>query len=132
MCQIVQNETYGYSIERWENAKSEAVRAIVREARDYGQPISYSDLAAKIKSIHFDPHDHVFHLMLGQISTEEDAAGRGMLSVLVVHKGGDGMPGAGFWDLAKQLGRNTRDKLVCWTKETEQVLSKCKNHPMVS
>lgn len=130
MCQIVKGETYGYSVETWECAKLEATRAIVREARAYGKPISYSDLAQQIISIHFGPHEHIFHLMLGQISEEEDAAGRGMLSVLVVHKGGNGMPGEGFWDLARRLGRDTRDKVVFWAKETQEVIDKCKQHPL--
>ncbi|HEY1939320.1 MAG TPA: hypothetical protein VGJ33_15420 [Candidatus Angelobacter sp.] len=132
MCQITKGETYGYSVERWEKAKLEAIRAIVREAKEYGLPISYSDLAQRVTGICFDPHDRVFHFMLGQISEEEDAAGRGMLSVLVVHKGGDGMPGAGFWDLAKQMGKDTRNKIDFWVRETQEVMKKCKTHPMLA
>ena len=49
--------------------------------------------------------------MLGEISSEEDAAGRGMLTVLVVHRAGDMQPGPGFFELAKQLGRNTSNIL---------------------
>jgi hypothetical protein len=45
-----------------------------------------------------DPHDHVFHDLLVQISVEEDANGRGMLSAIVVHLA-DGQPGNGFFDL---------------------------------
>ena len=55
--------------------------------------------------------------MLGQISEEEDAAGRGMLSVLVVHKDGDKMPGPGFFTLAKKLGRDISDRDKCWSDE---------------
>ena len=61
--------------------------------------------------------------MLGEISEEEDAAARGMLSVLVVHKGGDLMPGPGFFDLAASLGRNTTDRLKFWAEEFADVLS---------
>jgi hypothetical protein len=35
--------------------------------------------------------------MLGEISQEEDEAGHGMLSVIVVHKYGDMQPGPGFF-----------------------------------
>jgi hypothetical protein len=129
MCQVAAGETYGYMVETWENAKSQAVRAIVRQGRK-GSTISYSDLAKQITTIYFDAHEHIYHLMLGQISSEEDAAGRGMLTALVVLKD-SGMPGDGFWDLAKRLGRNVSDKIACWVQETEFVLSHCKNHPLV-
>ena len=59
-------------------------------------------------------HDpRLFHL-LGQISSEEDAAG-------VVHKVGDMQPGPGFFELAKSLGRDTRDPLKCWVDELHHV-----------
>jgi hypothetical protein len=101
MCSIAVGETYGYKLQTWENAKCEAIRAIVRIGKA-GSTISYSDLSREITSIAFHPHDHIFHLMLGQISCEEEAAGRGMLSALVVLKD-SGMPGEGFWDWQKDL-----------------------------
>src|SRR6266403_499790 len=68
-----------------------------------------------------DPHDQrLFHL-LGEISSEEDASGRGMLSVIVVHKFGDMQPGPGFFELAKKLGRDTSDILKCWVDELKKV-----------
>jgi hypothetical protein len=124
MCAIDSHETFGYGTATWEKAKLEAIRAIVREAK----PIAYSDLAKKISSIGFGPHDHIFHHLLGQISVEEDAAGRGMLSALVVHKD-DGKPGPGFFDLAQSLGRDVKDRERCWSEEVKTVLSHCKNHP---
>jgi hypothetical protein len=43
--------------------------------------VTYGEAAALIRNtIAFAPHDYGFHAMLGQISVEEDAAGRGMLS----------------------------------------------------
>lgn len=42
-----------------------------------------------------------------------------MLSAIVVHKTGDQEPGAGFYELAAQLGRNTDDRLKCWTDEVK-------------
>ena len=127
MCEIVSNETYGYRTEIWEEAKREAIRAIVGEAR----PIWYSVLTTRIRSIRFDPQDHVFHHLLGQISVEEDAARRGMVSVLVVHKD-DGMPGPGFFELAQRLGRDVRDKERCWSEEARLVLAHCSNHPLAA
>ena len=59
--------------------------------------IAYSDLVKWIKSIKIEAHDvRLFH-MLGEISSEEDAAGRGMLTVLVVHRVGDMQPGGSSW-----------------------------------
>jgi hypothetical protein len=62
--------------------------------------------------------------MLGEISTESDAQGRGMLTVLVVHGDGDMRPGPGFFQLAKKLGRDVADRDRCWSDELSDVLSK--------
>ena len=59
--------------------------------------------------------------MLGEISSEEDAAGRGMLTVIVVHKYGDMQPDPGFFDLAEKLCRYTSDILTCWVNELKGV-----------
>src|SRR5215470_8318342 len=126
MCKILAGETYGFQASVWENAKLEAVRAIVQEGKK-GKTIAYSDLTKRISSIGFGPHDYSFHHLLGEISCEEEAAGRGMLSALVVHKE-DGMPGQGFFDLARQLGRDVTDQLKCWSEEVTTVLGKCKVH----
>src|ERR1700722_5547542 len=101
MCAAHENQTYGYSADVWARAKAEAIRAIVRKC----SPIFYSDLVTHIQSIAFDPHDYAFHYLLYVISGEENAAGRGMLSVLVVRRE-DGMPGEGFWREAQSLGRD--------------------------
>ncbi len=52
--------------------------------------------------------------MLGEIAEEEDAAGRGLLTVLVVHKSGNMEPSVGFYELAEKLGRNTSDRMKLW------------------
>jgi hypothetical protein len=59
--------------------------------------------------------------LIGEISCEEDADGRGMLSVVVVHKGGDMQPGPGFFELAEQLGRDTSNILKCSIEELHRV-----------
>jgi hypothetical protein len=113
-------EKYGFTESAWEAAKREAKSILADRARLRGM-IPYSDLAAKLKSIRLEAHDQrLFHL-LGEVSSEEDAAGRGMLSVVVVHKSGDMQPGPGFFELAKQLGRDTSDILKCWVSELKKV-----------
>jgi hypothetical protein len=62
-----------------------------------------------------------FHTLLGQISVEEHEAGRGMLSVLVVHKSGDFRPGTGFFDLARLLGHKSRDRDKVWSEDFKKV-----------
>lgn len=75
--------------------------------------IPYSLLAAKIISIRLDAHYVRFFLLLGGIPLADDAAGRGMLSVIVVLKSGDMRSGPGFFELASELGRDTSDILRC-------------------
>jgi len=66
-------------------------------------------------------HDVRLFDLLGEISREEDAVGRGMLSVIVMHKVGDMQPGPDFFELAHQLGRDTSDILRCWIYEKKKV-----------
>jgi hypothetical protein len=44
-----------------------------------------------------------------------------MLTVLVVHKG-DVMPGDGFFELARSLGRDVRDREKVWIAEFNRVI----------
>ena len=111
---------HGFSCIDWQAAKEEARQAMIARAKLRGM-ISYSDLVSAIHSVKLDAHDVRLSHMLGEISSEEDAAGRGMLTVVVVHKVGDMQPGAGFYELAKKLGRDTRDVLACWVDELHRV-----------
>jgi hypothetical protein len=111
---------YGFTPKEWVAAKREAKAILADRAKVRGM-IPYSDLAARIKSVRLEAHDQrLFHL-LGELSEEEDASGRGMLSVIVVHKDGDMQPGPGFFELAEQRGRNTSDILKCWVEELKKV-----------
>ncbi len=111
---------YGFPEAQWEVAKAEVTAVLVERAKLRGM-IPYSDLVEQIRSIQVEAHDsRLFHL-LGEVSREEDEAGRGMLSVVVVHKHGDMQPGPGFFELAKALGRDTRDILQCWVNELRKV-----------
>lgn len=111
---------YGFEGAQWDSAKQQARDILVAVARRRGR-IAYSELVAQITALHLEAHDsRLFHL-LGEISSEEDAAGRGMLTAIVVHKSGDMQPGPGFFELAKSLGRNTKDVLACWVTEFNKV-----------
>jgi hypothetical protein len=111
---------YGVAQSNWNEAKAEARRLMIARARVRGM-IPYSELARATTSAHFEPHDQQFFHLIGEISAEEDAAGRGMLSVVVVHRHGDRQPGPGFFEFARQLGRDTSDILRCWVDELHRV-----------
>jgi hypothetical protein len=70
-----------------------------------GRPEGLDDLAA----------------LLREISMEEDAAGRGLLSAVVVR--GSGLPGGGFFQLAEERGRDTSDREACWRAEHARVVA---------
>ena len=55
--------------------------------------------------------------MPGEISPEEDEEGRGLLTVVVVHKTGDRKPGPGFFRLARSRGRHIVDEDLFWIAE---------------
>ena len=77
---------YGYSDAEWNAAKEEMRTLLIARAARGEKPIYYSELAANVSAIPFAPEEYAYHHMLGEISEEEDAAGRGMLSAMVVHK----------------------------------------------
>lgn len=111
---------FGISSQDWMAAKEEAKRAMIERAKVRGA-IPYSDLVEQIHAVRFRAHDsRLFHL-LGEISVEENEAGRGMLSVVVVHKRGDMEPGPGFFVLGQHLGYSTRDLLKFWTDQLKKV-----------
>jgi len=111
---------FGYPAKIWDLAKEQGRSAISKRAQ-LGQTMTYQDLTREISSITFNPDDFALKTLLGEISTEEDSWGRGMLTVLVVHKTGDKMPGNGFFKLAAELGRNTSDRERLWSEELKKV-----------
>jgi len=111
---------YGYSIADWNSAKEEMRQILIKRAQVRGM-IPYSELVSQIHTIQMEPKSYALAAMLGEISREEDAVGRGMLTVIVVHKSGDMQPGPGFFELAKELGRDTSDILKCWVGELRRV-----------
>jgi len=97
---------YGFE-KRAEDIKNEIRSKLVSCARRR-HPITYSELTQSLQTFRLAPNDPRLFRLLGEISVEEDEQGRGMLSVLVVHKGGDAWPGEGFFELAVQRGRDVR------------------------
>ena len=111
---------YGYEGADWEKAKAQARDVLIEVARRKDK-ITYSELATEITAINIEAHDSRMNHLLGEISSEEDAQDRGMLTAIVVHKFGDLRPGPGFYDLAKSLGKDTSDKDFFWISEIKTV-----------
>jgi len=56
---------------------------------------------------------------LGQVSGFSSNLGGGD-SDIVVHTDGEMQPGAGFFELARKLVRDTSDTLKCWAEELQR------------
>lgn len=104
----------------WRKARNE-IRAILIECARTDRDIAYSELAERVVSMSLDARDPRLSELLGEISQMENSAGRGMLSVLVVHKDGDGMPGPGFFEFAECLGYDVSDPVAFWIKQRKRV-----------
>ena len=111
-------QRHGFDSEVWERAREEARQILIQCARE-GRTIAYSELAEKLNIQHRSTE---LATMLDDISCSENKAGRGMLSVLVVHKGDDQMSGQGFFRLAEHLGREFDDKRESWNRESKRVI----------
>jgi hypothetical protein len=112
---------YGFDAVLWKSAKVEG-KAVLAECARAGNTIAYSDFIKHIRAITFtDAHDSRLPHFLEEISVEEDQEGKGLLTALVVHKNGDYKPGPGFFELAKKLGRNTKDIDKCWIEELKTI-----------
>jgi hypothetical protein len=83
--------------------------------------MTYNELASRITGLRLEPDSLVLRELLGEISLAEDMAGRGMLSVVVVHQGEDNLSGHGFFTLARGLGRDASDKEKLWAAEFARV-----------
>lgn len=110
---------YGFNKNQWKAAKAEG-KKILSECAKHNRKLAYSDFAKKLQSIQLGPRSPRLFDLLGEISTQENAAGRGMLSALVVRKD-YGQPGEGFFDLAQKLGRDISNKHEFWTEEVKRV-----------
>lgn len=113
---------HGFAESDWQAAKEEARQAMIRRAK-LPKTISYSELVSEIRSVKLEPHDARLSLLLGLIAEEETQAGRGMLTVVVVHKTGDQKPGPGFYEMARKLGNPVLDEEAFWVSELNRVHS---------
>ena len=113
-------EKFGQTAHAWATFKAEARAYMSATAARRGM-ITYGDLAAQMTSVAVQAPDQMLWEIIGDVARDEGAAGRGLLSVVVVHKHGDMEPGKGFFELAKYFKRNTRDRTACFVAELKTV-----------
>jgi hypothetical protein len=75
--------SYGHPEADWERARTEMRTVLIGVASAPDGFISYAELAARVRTIVFDARDQRLWYMLREISSEENAAGRGMLTAVV-------------------------------------------------
>jgi len=124
---VAELNAFGFPPAKWRAAQDQARELLIAKARAKGF-ITYSDLAAQITAIEFAYDDERFFALLGTLASEEEAAGRGLLSVLVIHKQGDQQPGKGFYRLAKYWGRRIPDPTQFWVEEFKRVWAYWQKH----
>ncbi len=112
----------GIEQERWDAAKRQA-RELLEDSGRRGRTTNYLDLTRAITEVRFAPGDFLFFNFLGQLSEESDANGEGLISALVINKK-EGMPGSGFFTLARKLGRTDKDDAALWAKELHLVIER--------
>jgi hypothetical protein len=106
------------------DAAVEEIRGILLKRVAEKKTIFYSELVTQLHTVTLDAKDPRLDYLLDEISREEDATGRGMLSVVVIRKPPqESLPGPGFFKLAKKLGRDTSDHNTCWAEEITRVYS---------
>lgn len=111
---------HGFPLTQWQSGVDEAI-AILSERASREDPIPYSELAARLRTITVGYHDQAMDDLLVDVSTQEHATGRPLLSVMVVHKYGDQEPGNGFYTLAEYLGFKFSDRQAFWIAEFNRV-----------
>src|SRR5438270_6474594 len=111
--EILHMAKFGFTDAEWNAAKEEIRDILFRRVKEE-KTIFYSELVEEVHAVKLRAKDPALDTLLDEISREEDAAGRGMLSVVVVRKDKESLPGPGFFKLAKKLGRDTSDRNTCW------------------
>jgi hypothetical protein len=99
--------------DRRHDAEYAALHTILEDVARNGERVTYEDLARRIdervgSACLYATNKELWHL-LSRLQQEDATEKRPLLSVVVVHKTGDHLPGPGFFELARQLGRMPAD-----------------------
>lgn len=103
-------------------ATREAEIAMI-DAAHRRDPITYSGLAKEIGSVNLRPNSPQMDAILSDLSRQSNRAGLGMLSVVVVNQA-TGLPGEGFFELARSLDRDFEHQEEFFNSEFELVCQK--------
>jgi hypothetical protein len=115
---------YGFDENDWDEAKTEALQVLQnRASRGFNQVISYTDLVNSLTAINIAPHDPRLYHFLEEIVIDEHNNARPLITVLVVHKHGDQMPGNGFYEIADRLGFDIENREGFWIQELQRTLN---------
>jgi len=113
---------HGFDQSAWERAKGEALAVLrSRAGRLHHQTINYTEFVESLTAIQIGAHDPRLSSFLEEIVVDEHAANRPLITVLVVHKHGDLMPGEGFFNVAGRLGFEVADRDAFWIAELRRV-----------
>lgn len=111
---------------------------LIETARKKGL-ITYSELAQPLGlDMEIEKDRKTLSEYLEEIACHEHAAGRPMLTAIVVHKGGDNNPCEGFYSIVRTLGlfdanRNPFERLTFWTRQIHEVSNSwCSNSHRLS
>ena len=97
---------------------------VTRHRESTRRPASHNDVAQQFNDRRLHHKSEAMVDLLGEISAEEHAVGRPLLSAVVVRKDEAlPIPGPGFYRLAKELGSMSKgeDKVVFWKAEFRRV-----------
>lgn len=111
---------FQYSDAEWDRGKAKMTAILQAVAARRGM-IAYSDLSNLMTTLRIEAFGLPMSEMLGEIAEAVDDAGRGLLTVIVVHKAGDQEPGDGFYEMAEKRGRNVSDRMTLWVTEFKKV-----------
>ncbi len=113
-----------FNNKEWGSIKEEIKMILIEVAKRRGL-ITYSDLTKKMNTVRLSTENkdevQIIAQLLGELSCEENRTGHGMISALVIHKTGDQEPGLGFFDYAKEIGKEFDDKTKFWVEECKKV-----------
>jgi len=116
-----QKETHwGFAHADWGAAKAQ-VEDILIGCAHRRETITYSALCAEVTAIRMRPYSWALMALLDEACAEQDATHGTILASLVVRKGGEGMPGTGYFRCAEQLGRDVTDHRAFWQSEVDRV-----------
>lgn len=117
-------DTHGYPRALWDQAKAVIRDAIINQIRRGGGPLTYTKVLQVVRPVIDlqEPRNPIFWSALGQIAEDEDDAGRGLLSAYVVRRDLN-LPGDLYFNLAARRGRDTSNRVRCWTQEIDQLQS---------